>query len=90
MPVESVPAAAVAPLRFESLPGPRRVPLLGNAHQIQAEAFHQQLEAWAQEYGGRYRFQITHRHFIAITDPEAIASVLKRLPGCVGVRVLLG
>lgn len=80
MSVGSVPVADVAPIRFHELPGPARLPLLGNAHQIEREAFHQQLEAWAREYGRRFRFQITHRQFMAITDPDAIASVLKRRP----------
>lgn len=69
------------PLAYTGLAGPSGYPLLGNAHQIRAQVFHQQLEDWARQYGRRYRLRITHRRFIVITDPEAIASVLRRRPG---------
>lgn len=80
--MDSNPSVAAAPpaVLYASLPGPARLPLLGNAHQIRSNVFHQQLEAWARQYGGRFRFQITSRKFMAITDPEAIASVLKQRP----------
>jgi cytochrome P450 len=54
--------------------------LLGNAREIDRTAFHRQLEGWARQYGPRFRFRIARRRFIAITDPEAISSVLKRRP----------
>lgn len=73
-------AASPSAITYASLPGPARLPLLGNAHQIRPNVFHQQLEAWARQYGGRFRFQITSRKFMAITDPDAIASVLKQRP----------
>lgn len=65
---------------YASLPGPAGFPLLGNAHQVRPDIFHQQLEAWASQYGRCFKFKITHRKFMAITDPEAIASVLRRRP----------
>jgi cytochrome P450 len=69
-----------ASLPLSGLPGPRGWPVLGNALQIKPEAFHRQLEAWAQQYGGKFRFRIASRQFLAITDPEAIASVLRQRP----------
>src|SRR5688500_14977271 len=72
--------SALSALNYASVPGPKGWPLLGNAHQIQRDAFHLQLEAWARQYNGRFRFQITSRQFIAITDPDAIASVLRNRP----------
>lgn len=75
----ALPADSKA-LPYASLPGPSGYPVLGNAHQVRPDVFHQQLEAWAQQYGRRYRLRITHRRFIVITDPEAIASVLRRRP----------
>jgi len=74
----SVPRAAA--IDYAELPGPAGLPLLGIAHQVRGEQFHLQLEQWAREFGGRFRFSITHRHFIAITDPQAIASVLRQRP----------
>jgi cytochrome P450 len=54
--------------------------VLGNALQIKTEAFHQQLEAWGRQYGDKFAFRIASRHFLAITDPEAIAGVLRQRP----------
>jgi cytochrome P450 len=67
-------------LAYDSLPGPKGAPILGNALQVRSEDFHRQLEDWAREFGPRFRFSITSRRMMAITDPEAIASVLRRRP----------
>lgn len=73
--------AAVATRRFAQVPGPKGVPVLGNALQIQAEAFHRQLEAWSAEFGDTFRVTIAGRKFLAITDPATIATVLRQRPG---------
>jgi cytochrome P450 len=79
--MEQTSAASKGPaLTYRSLPSPSRIPVLGNAHQIDRHAFHQQLEAWSRQYGGRFRFQIASRKFMAISDPDAIASVLRQRP----------
>jgi cytochrome P450 len=65
---------------FLDVPGPKGLPLIGNAHQIRPEVFHQQLEGWARQYGGTFRFRITHRTFLAISDPNLIATVLRQRP----------
>lgn len=80
--MEQTSAAApnAAALTYRSLPGPSRIPVLGNAHQIDRKAFHQQLETWSRTYGRRFRFQIASRKFMAISDPEAIAFVLRQRP----------
>lgn len=70
----------IKPIPYRSLPGPKRLPLLGNAHLVQGAVLHQQLEGWAREYGGKFRFAITSRQFLVVTDPEAISSVLKQRP----------
>ena len=68
------------PIPYRSLPGPKRLPLLGNAHLVQRDVLHQQLEGWAKEYGGKFRFAITSRQFMVVTDPEAISAVLRQRP----------
>jgi cytochrome P450 len=73
------PTATVRPLR--SLPGPRGWPLFGNAFQIRRDTFHQQLDAWADQYGDKFRFTIAAREFLAIRDPETVQSVLRQRPG---------
>ena len=67
MSIDHAAAARTDLLPYARLPGPPGVPLLGNALQVKPEQFHQQLEAWAAQYGPRFRFRITHRKFMAIT-----------------------
>lgn len=74
----TVPVAAATPLR--SLPGPRGWPIFGNAFQIRRDTFHQQLDAWAEQYGDKFRFTIAAREFLAIRDPETVQSVLRQRP----------
>jgi hypothetical protein len=64
--------------RFIDLPGPKGVPLLGNALQIKPEAFHQILEGWTEQYGGLFRFSIAERNFLCVSDPALNACVLKQ------------
>src|SRR3954470_20135899 len=77
---ETSPVAPV-PRRYEAVPGPRGWPLLGVAPRLRREAFHRQLEGWAREYGDIFAFRLGSRRFLAVTDPEVIASVLRRRPG---------
>ena len=58
--VNATQAASPRPLRsYDQLPGPRGIPWLGNALQIDVLHFHQQLEQWRHEFGPRARMQ-TH------------------------------
>jgi cytochrome P450 len=52
--------------------------MLGNAHQFEPESFHLQLEEWTKEFGSLFRFQITDRNFLGVSDPAVIATVLER------------
>ena len=65
---------------YFDVPGPKGLPVLGNAHQIKPASFHLQLEEWAREFGSLFRFRITDRNFLGVSDPAVIASVLKRRP----------
>jgi len=70
-----------APLReISDLPGPRGLPILGNALQISPGRMHTVMERWHREYGDCFRFDIAHRRLIVIADPDAIASVLRDRP----------
>jgi len=73
--------AVTAPLqRWQDLPGPRPWPVLGNALQIERDRMHQQLEAWSERFGCPYKFRIASRRFLVISDPDAIAKVLRDRP----------
>lgn len=72
---------AMPPLRtIEDLPGPRGLPVLGNAHQIRAAGMHQIAERWSERYGPIYRFDIGRRRLVVIADPDLINVVLRERP----------
>jgi cytochrome P450 len=66
--------------RFDQLPGPRGLPLLGNALQLDAHRFHQQLEQWRLEFGPLFRMQIGKRQLLAVGDHQLIAGILRDRP----------
>ncbi|HEY1231405.1 MAG TPA: cytochrome P450 [Ramlibacter sp.] len=76
----TVTAGSAAPRTLADLPGPRGLPLLGNALQIQRDRLHQQLEGWARTYGDPFVFRIGGRQFLVVSSPETIATVLRRRP----------
>jgi len=77
----SSPTATAKPQPLVSVPSPPGLPVLGNALQIKPESFHRQLEAWEKKYGKTYAFRIAGRRFLAVSDPDVIASVLRQRPG---------
>jgi cytochrome P450 len=56
------------------------MPLLGNLLQVDRERLHQKAEQWAREYGEAYRFRITSREFVVMSNPEAVATILRDRP----------
>ncbi|MBK4737564.1 cytochrome P450 [Noviherbaspirillum pedocola] len=80
--MNSVPAPAErARLRaIRDLPGPRGMPLLGNALQIDQPRLHAQLEDWCRQYGERFRVAFGPRRFLVTANADDIAQVLKDRP----------
>jgi cytochrome P450 len=62
------------------LPGPRGLPILGNALQIDPSRLHLIAEEWGRKYGDYYRCRIGGRELLVMKNPEAIASVLRDRP----------
>ena len=73
-------AQAPAVRRFHELPGPPRLPWLGNAWQIDAPRMHQQFEGWSKRYGPYYRLQLGRRDILVVADHSVIATVLRDRP----------
>jgi cytochrome P450 len=66
--------------RADQLPGPRGVPVLGNALQIEPARLHLQLEAWAREHGPFYKLRLVNRGIVVVGDHEVVAAVLRDRP----------
>ncbi len=69
-----------APRRLAELPGPARLPLLGNLLQIQPANMHRQLEAWAQTYGPLFRIQLGRRKLLIVADHGLFGAALRDRP----------
>ena len=66
--------------RYDELPGPRGIPVLGNALQIDAPRFHQQLEDWCRMYGPFFKLRIGNRRLLIVGDHQVVAAVLRNRP----------
>ena len=63
-----------------SLPGPKGIPVLGNALQIAPERFHLQLEQWARDFGPYYKLKLGRQMAVVVADHEVVAAVLRDRP----------
>src|SRR3954470_3310627 len=76
-------AARAKPARsmnIRDLPGPRGLPILGNALQIDFSRLHLAAEAWSRKYGDYFRLRIGGRELLVTKNPDAIATVLRDRP----------
>lgn len=65
-------SASTLPLRsVDMLPGPRGLPLFGNALQIKSHQMHLQLEAWARQFGPYYQLRLGPRRIMVVADHKA-------------------
>ena len=72
---------AHAPLReIADLPGPRGLPIVGNALQLDRDRLHQTVEGWARQYGPFFRFRLGRRTLLGVSDHEAVSAVLRDRP----------
>jgi cytochrome P450 len=64
------------------LPGPPRLPLFGNAHQLlQSTRIHLVTERWAERYGPLFRVDIgRRRRLVVVSDLDAINKILRERP----------
>ncbi|KAF2028133.1 cytochrome P450 [Setomelanomma holmii] len=58
-------------------PGPAGLPVLGNAHQLRRQP-HQQITAWAREYGQLYKIRLGWNDWYMICSPEACKEILDK------------
>jgi len=67
-------------MRISDLPGPRGLPVLGNALQIDSARMHLTAEKWSRTYGEMFRFRIGPRRIVVLSNPETIAAALRDRP----------
>lgn len=67
-------------VRIADLPGPRGLPIIGNAHQLGTARMHLVAEDWSRKFGEYFRFRIGARQFLAVANPETIAAMLRDRP----------
>lgn len=67
-------------VRIADLPGPRGLPIIGNAHQLGTARMHLVAEDWSRKFGEYFRFRIGTRQFLAVANPETIAAMLRDRP----------
>ena len=73
--------AIAATRSIADLPGPRGLPLLGNALQLaRASRIHLTSEGWARRYGPIARVKVGRRRIIGISDSDAINAILRDRP----------
>ncbi len=69
------------PMRsIDSLPGPKPIPVFGNALQIKSEQMHLQLEAWARQFGPFYQLRLGPRTIMVVAEHKAIGVLLRDRP----------
>jgi len=62
------------------LPGPKTVPIFGNALQFRPTSFHSALLQWSEEFGSIFKIQVLGRKIVVVNDPEYIAEMLLDRP----------
>lgn len=72
--------AMTAVRQLRDLPGPRGLPLLGNASQIRLGRMHLILEQWGKKYGWPYRIALGNQKAVVIADPALITEALRERP----------
>ncbi len=73
-------AGAARTRPFDSLPGPRGLPLVGNLFQLREADQHLVMEDWADEYGSLYRIQLGPYRILMVADPHLVEDAFKRRP----------
>ena len=65
---------------LDELPGPRGLPLLGNALEIKPKDLHRLLGGWADQFGPLFVFSVATTRILTIVDADIIQHILRDRP----------
>jgi len=65
---------------LDDLPGPRGVPLLGNALNIKPRELHRLIRGWTEQFGPLFVFRAATTRILTVSDAETIQKLLRDRP----------
>jgi cytochrome P450 len=65
---------------INNLPGPRALPLVGNALLLDRLRMHQTVERWSREYGPFFRICVGRTKVLVVADSTAVGAILRDRP----------
>jgi cytochrome P450 len=75
------PRPGVTTLRtLDDLPGPRGIPILGNALDIKPRDLHRLIKGWAEQFGPLFVFKVATTRMLTVSDAETIQRLLRDRP----------
>jgi cytochrome P450/nitrite reductase/ring-hydroxylating ferredoxin subunit len=74
------PSAARPTRTLADLPGPRPLPVVGNAFQLERTTLHLGLERWAADYGPMFALRIGPRRVLVLSDPTFFEAIYRARP----------
>lgn len=79
----SAAAGVTTTKKLADLGGPKGVPLLGNAPQIETSRLHLIVEAWAKLHGPMYRLRVGPAQVLVVSDPLVVHQMLRDRPDAI-------
>jgi cytochrome P450/nitrite reductase/ring-hydroxylating ferredoxin subunit len=79
-PLAVAEAPSRARRRVEDLPGPKGLPVLGNALQLELPRLHEMVEAWATEFGPLFLLRLAAQRTVVISDPALAQEIFRARP----------
>ncbi len=77
----TAPAGSSAAVRhWDTLPGPRGLPVVGHLLQIQPDRLHLQMEQWCRQYGPVFKLKLGPRRAIVFGDHTLVQATLRDRP----------
>ena len=78
--VRGSPPQATTLRSLDDLPGPRGLPLLGNALDLKPKELHRIVSGWADQFGPLFVFRVATQRILTVADAETIQQLLRDRP----------